>query len=117
MKTVIPLKFAAATIVIFLLAGGAAFADDATPMWDSSCAACHGKDGAGKTMMGGKLNIKDLTDPKVQAALTDAAAAKTIKEGFTDANGMLKMKAFGDKFSDDDIKALVAQIRTFKSAK
>jgi cytochrome c553 len=65
--------------------------------------------------MGRKLAIKDLTDAKVQAALTDDQATKDIKEGITD-NGQTKMKAFGDKLSDDDIKALVAHVRTFKAA-
>lgn len=107
------------TAVAFLLGGSlcwAVAADDATQLWDSNCAACHGKDGKGNTMMGHRLQIKDLTDPKVQAALTDAQATKDIKEGVTE-DGRTKMKAFGDKLSDDQIKALVAHIRSFKSAK
>ncbi len=55
-------------------------------------------------------------DPQIQASFTDALAAKTIKEGVTD-NGTEKMKAFGDKFNDDQIKDLVAQVRSFKPAK
>jgi mono/diheme cytochrome c family protein len=92
-----------------------AVAGDATQTWSMNCAACHGTDGKGATMMGRRLQIKDLTDPKVQASFTDAEAAKNIKEGVTD-NGTEKMKAFGDKLSDDDIKALVAQVRSFKPA-
>jgi len=46
-------------------------------------------------MMGRKLGIKDLTDPSVQASLTDAQAATDIKDGVT-VNGTQKMKAFGD---------------------
>jgi mono/diheme cytochrome c family protein len=102
-----------------LLAGvgcWSAAAGDATEMWNMNCAACHGKDGKGQTMMGHKLQIKDLTDEKVQASFTDAEATKAIKEGVTD-NGQTKMKAFGDKFSDDDVKALVAKVRAFKPAK
>ena len=62
-------------------------------MWNENCAACHGKDGKGKTMMGRKLQIKDMTDPKDQASFTDAKATKTIKEGITD-NGKVKMKPY-----------------------
>jgi mono/diheme cytochrome c family protein len=102
-----------------ILAGGAccwsARAGDATANWNSNCAACHGKDGKGQTMMGRKLGIKDLTDPKVQASFDDAQAIKDIKEGVTE-DGKEKMKAFGDKFSDDEIKALVAHVRSFKPA-
>jgi mono/diheme cytochrome c family protein len=91
-------------------------ADDSAQLWNSNCAACHGKDGKGQTMMGRKLQIKDLTDSKVQDSLTDADATKDIKEGITD-NGQTKMKAFGEKFSDDQIKDLVAHVRSFKPAK
>ena len=105
------------TAVAALFAGAfcwTAAAADATANWNGNCAACHGKDGKGDTPVGRKLQIKDLTDPKIQDALTDAAATKDIKEGVTD-NGTTKMKAFADKFSDDEIKALVAQIRSFKA--
>ena len=109
----------AKTIVMACLFGGAlcwsAAAGDVTATWNLNCAACHGKDGKGQTMMGRKFGIKDLTDAKVQAALTDDQAIKDIKEGVTE-NGQTKMKAFADKLSDEDVKALVAHIRSFKSA-
>jgi mono/diheme cytochrome c family protein len=110
---------ATTTVMAALFAGAfcwSAAAADATANWNANCAMCHGKDGKGDTMIGHKLQIKDLTDPKVQDALTDADATKDIKDGITE-NGTTKMKAFGDKFSDDEIKALVAQVRSFKAAK
>jgi cytochrome c6 len=110
---------ATTTVLAALFAGAfcwTAAAADASANWASSCASCHGKDGKADTPVGRRMQIKDLTDAKVQDALTDAAATKDIKEGITD-NGTTKMKGFGDKFSDDEIKALVAQIRTFKAAK
>ena len=106
------------TAAAFLLGGAfswSALAGDATALWNANCAACHGKDGKGQTMMGRKLEIKDLTDAKVQAALTDEQATKDIKDGVVE-NGQTKMKAFGTKLSDDDIKALVAHVRSFKAA-
>jgi mono/diheme cytochrome c family protein len=106
------------TVVVFLFGFACcrfAVAADVPDNWNSNCAACHGKDGKGLTMMGRKLGIKDLTDAKVQASFDDAQATKTIKEGVTE-NGREKMKAFGDKFSDDEIKALVARVRSFKAA-
>jgi mono/diheme cytochrome c family protein len=112
MKTKLSTKI---TVGALLLGGLSARADDVNTIWDTNCTACHGKDGKGSTMMGRKLDIKDLTDVKVQASFTDADATKTIKEGVT-VNGTEKMKAFGDKLSDDDIKALVAQVRSFKPA-
>ena len=88
-----------ATIVAAFFAGAfcrSAAAGDATQMWNENCAACHGKDGKGKTMMGRKLQIKDMTDSKDQASFTDAKATKTIKEGITD-NGQVKMKPYRRK--------------------
>ena len=88
-------------------------AADAKANWDANCVQCHGKDGKADTKMGKTLNAKDLTDPKVQAAFTDAKATESIKNGVKE-NGKTTMKAFGDKLNDADIKALVAYVRTLK---
>jgi mono/diheme cytochrome c family protein len=103
------------SIVISLLAAlsTSIYAADAKALWDANCAQCHGKDGHADTKMGKKLNAKDLTDPKVQAEFTDAKATQSIKEGVKE-NGKTTMKAFGGKLTDDDIKALVAYVRTLK---
>ena len=113
MKTKTQAKLTIATV---LLAGAfcwTASAQDASALWNSNCAACHGKDGKGQTMMGKKLSIKDLTDANVQAALTDDQITQDIKDGITQ-DGETKMKSFSSKLSDDQIKALVAQVRSFK---
>jgi mono/diheme cytochrome c family protein len=103
------------SIVISLLAAlsTSIYAADAKALWDTNCAQCHGKDGHADTKMGKKLNAKDLTDPKVQAAFTDAKATQSIKEGVKE-NGKTTMKAFAGKLTDDEIKALVAYVRTLK---
>ena len=88
-------------------------AADAKTNWDTLCAKCHGEDGKGQTKMGQKLGIKDYTDPKVQEALKDDAAFKAIKEGLKADDGKTLMKP-AEGMSDDDIKALVAYMRTFK---
>ncbi len=92
---------------------GAAMADDAGTLFGKNCAACHGKDGSGNTPAGKKLNVKDFTDPKVQAEMKDEEMIKAIKEGIKDG-GKTKMKPFGEKLSDEDVKALVAYVRSFK---
>jgi len=89
------------------------FGADAKENWDKTCAKCHGPDGKGDTKMGQKLSIKDLTDAKLQAELKDDQAFKAIKEGIKDNEGKIKMKP-AEGLSDDDIKALVAQVRKFK---
>jgi mono/diheme cytochrome c family protein len=100
-------------MAILIASAGMASAADASALWNQHCASCHGKDGSGSTMMGKKLAVKDYRDAKVQAAFSDAEAARAIKEGVKE-NGKEKMKSFGSKLSDADIKALVAYIRSFK---
>ena len=87
-------------------------AADAKENWEKNCAKCHGADGAGKTKMGEKFKVKDYTDAAVQGALKDDALTKAIKEGVKEGESV-KMKAFSD-LSDDEVKALVAHIRSFK---
>ena len=81
--------------------------------WTSSCARCHGADGKGQTNMGHRLGAKDYSDAAIQAALTDEAAFKAIKEGFKDQDGKTVMRPTPN-LSDDEIKGLVAYMRTFK---
>ena len=101
------------SIAIATLAALTARAEDAKALYENSCAKCHGSDGKGDTKMGKKLGAKDYTDPKVQAALTDDAAAKAIKEGQKAADGKSLMKPT-EGVSDSDVKGLVAYLRTFK---
>jgi mono/diheme cytochrome c family protein len=106
-------KTALLIIAPIILCAGAASAADATGLWNQHCASCHGKDGGGDTMMGKKLSVKDYRDSKVQSAFSDGEAAKAIREGVKE-NGKDKMKPFKEKLSDEDVKALVAYIRSFK---
>jgi mono/diheme cytochrome c family protein len=108
MKTILALA-----ISLFFLPAIFVRAADVKTNWDNDCAQCHGKDGRADTKMGKLLNAKDLTDPKVQAEFTDAKAAQSIKEGVKQ-NGKTTMKAFAGKLTDDEIKALVAYVRTLK---
>jgi cytochrome c553 len=89
-----------------------ASAADVKENWDKNCAKCHGPDGKGDTKMGKKLEIKDFTDAKVQAALKDDAMFKAIKEGVKDGE-KTRMKAV-EGLSDEEMKALVTYIRAFK---
>jgi mono/diheme cytochrome c family protein len=90
---------------IILASAGIGFAADAAANWAQHCASCHGKDGSGNTMMGKKLGVKDYTK---EQSFSDAEATNVIK------NGKGKMKAYKDKLSDADVKALVAYVRSLK---
>lgn len=106
-------KLLTLSIAIIAVSALSASAADAKASYESNCAKCHGADGKGQTKMGQKLGVKDYTDAKVQADLKDDAAIKAIKEGLKDKDGKTLMKP-AEGMSDDDIKALVAYMRTFK---
>jgi len=89
-----------------------ASAADVKETWDKSCAKCHGPDGKGDTKMGKKLDIKDLTDAKVQGSLKDEEMFKAIKEGVKDGE-KTKMKA-AEGLNDQDMQSLVKYVRTLK---
>jgi cytochrome c1 len=111
-KTVKTTKLAL-LIVVLVAPTLVASAGDAKALYEKDCAKCHGTDGKGETKMGKKLGAKDYTDPKVQAALTDEAGFKATKEGLKDKEGKVLMKP-AEGTSDEDVKALVAYMRTFK---
>jgi len=96
------------TVTTLIAAAGIACAADTSELWAKNCASCHAKDGSGNTVMGKKSGVEDYQDAKVQAKFTDAEAIDIIK------NGKEKMKSFKDKLTDDEIKSLVATIRSFK---
>ena len=89
-------------------------AGDVKPLYEKECAKCHGADGKGETKMGKRLGVKDYTDSKVQAELKDDAACKAIKDGLKDKKtDKTLMKPF-DTLKEDEIKALVEHMRSFK---
>jgi len=75
-------------------------------IFKSKCAMCHGADGTGSAI-GKKMGVQDLTSPEVQKQ-TDAQLTATI------SNGKDKMPEFGDKLTAEEIKSVVAYIRTLK---
>jgi cytochrome c553 len=99
-----------------LVAGAVSLrAADAKENYEKNCAKCHGPDGKGDTKMGQKLGVKDYTSAKVQEGMKDEEMTKAIKEGVKEKDSdKVKMKAFGETFSADEIKALVAHVRSLK---
>lgn len=107
------------TMIMAIVLGVAATftvrAADVKDNWNTLCAKCHGQDGKGQTKIGVRLGVKDFTDPKVQADLKDDAAFKALKEGLKNDDDKTLMKPF-DSLSDDEIKALIAYVRTLKAS-
>jgi cytochrome c553 len=88
-------------------------AADAPANWTKHCASCHGKDGKGQTKAGKMAGVKDQTDPQYQAGLKEDKMFAAIKDGLKEGDKE-KMKPFKDKLSDDEIKALIAHVRSLK---
>ena len=90
-------------------------ADDAAANYKESCSGCHGDTGKGDGPKAAKLSVKvgDLTDCAKMAKVSDDIMFKVIKEGGPAANLNKAMNGFGDAFEDNDIKGLVAYIRSF----
>lgn len=73
------------------------------------CVMCHGPEGKGFPA----LKSQDFTDPKWQASVKDKELFEVIKNGKKDTH----MPAFGDKLKDDEIKLIVAHLRTLGGKK
>jgi mono/diheme cytochrome c family protein len=82
---------------------------DGATLFQQKCAMCHAKDGKGYSA----IKTPDFTSPKWQADTSDKEIVETIKKG---KNGT-PMKAFGDSLKEDEIQALLEQIRSFNSEK
>ncbi len=100
-------------LALGLAATASVRAADAKANFTAKCAMCHGQDGKGETKAGVKMGAKNFTDAKVQTAMKDEEMVKAIKEGLK-KDGKTKMKAYGENFSDTEIKDLVAYVRKFK---
>jgi mono/diheme cytochrome c family protein len=85
-----------------------ALAQDAgADVYKQKCSLCHGDTGKGDTPAGQAFKAASFSDPAV-IKVSDADRALVIK------NGKGKMPAFGDSISPDQVKAVLAYIRTLE---
>ncbi|HKE56515.1 MAG TPA: cytochrome c [Pyrinomonadaceae bacterium] len=80
---------------------------DGMALYGSKCAICHGKDGSGTAQWRGK-GQPDLSSAEWQKSRSDSQIAERIRQG----KG--KMPPFGKKLSDEEVTALVKQVRNFR---
>lgn len=92
------------TVIAGLAFSGAAFAQTGAELFKAKCAMCHGPDG---TKENPGMGIKSLAGAEVQKA-SDADLTTAISKG----KG--KMPAYAGKLTDDQIKSLVAYVRSLK---
>jgi cytochrome c oxidase cbb3-type subunit 3 len=98
---------AAAIVSVSALALPAAAQTGHSDNYQTYCSVCHGDDGKGQTPKGKEKGARDFTNAKWQKSADDARLEDSI------AKGKGKMPAFKAKLSDDDIKALVKEVRSF----
>ncbi len=79
--------------------------DSGAATYKTKCAACHGADGKGQTTIGKADKIRDLSSAEVQQQ-SDADLTAII------ATGKGKMPAYGKSLKPDQVKELVAHIRS-----
>jgi mono/diheme cytochrome c family protein len=81
-------------------------ADERSENFQMFCSVCHGDNGKGQTEEGRKKKARDLTNAKWQDTIDDARIVRSITKGHE------KMPSFEKKLSADEIKALVAEVRS-----
>jgi mono/diheme cytochrome c family protein len=98
-------RMVAVVLSLMVFASLSTFAQSAgETLFKSKCAMCHGADGSGKTVMGEKLQIRDLRSADAQKQ-SDAELTQIITKGKN------KMVAYESKLTKEQIDQLVAHIR------
>jgi mono/diheme cytochrome c family protein len=99
------LALLAFVLFIFALTPALVVAQDGAATFKAKCAMCHGPDGTGKTAMGEKLKIRDLSSADVQKQ-SNADLTQIVTKGKE------KMPSYDGKLTKEQIDQVVAHIRT-----
>jgi mono/diheme cytochrome c family protein len=85
-------------------------------VWKAKCASCHGQTGKGDTEKGQQMKVDDMTTAAFQAK-SDDDWKKAITNGVhTEKAGVKQdMPSFKDELTPDQLNAVTAYIRTFKT--
>lgn len=92
-------------VAALVLPAGVRPDDKSAATYKQKCVACHGADGKGETPTGKALKVRSFASPET-AKMSDEQLATVI------ANGKEKMPNYGASLKPDEVKALVAYIRT-----
>jgi cytochrome c6 len=98
---------ALASASLFLFVAPTTAQDDGAALYKTKCAVCHGADGKGDTPLGKNFKLRDLGSDEVQKQ-TDAELTAIT------ADGKGKMPSYKGKLTDEQIKQLVAFMRSLK---
>ena len=111
---------AVAALALISTAAQAADLTAAASSYSDTCAKCHGPAGKGdgpkaaelKDKEGKLVAIGDLSDCAKMSKITDDEMFKELKEGGASVGKSKFMTAYGDAMEDDEIKGLIAYVRT-----
>ena len=92
---------------VFALATTAVAQGSGADTYKSKCQMCHAADGSGNTPAGKSTKVNSFNSPDVVKMSDDDLIAVTKK-------GKNKMPAYAGKLSDDQIKDVVAYVRTLQ---
>jgi len=115
-----PAISAVAALALFSTTARAADLTAAASSYSDTCAKCHGPTGKGdgpkakdlKDKEGKPMSVGDLSDCAKMAKVTDDDMFKELKEGGQAVGKSKLMTPYGDAMEDDEIKAMVAYVRT-----
>jgi len=102
----------AADVVEAAAAGGF----DARATFNTACAACHGQAGDGAGPAGAVLQPRpaDFTDPAFWATRDDERIFTSISQGAVAVGGSPLMVGWSNSYDEDEIRALVEYVKTFR---
>jgi mono/diheme cytochrome c family protein len=83
---------------------------DGAVLFDTTCAVCHAHDGRGVPAMRAQFGVPDLSDAAVQSKLTDEQVLNVIRNGSQNR----RMPPWRGVYSEEQLRALVAHVRSFK---
>lgn len=117
MKKIIAIAVAAGLMAPVV--AGAQSGENGKKVYTAKCVSCHGEKGDGNGPAGKALKPKptDFTDEKAMSGKADEELIKVTKEGGKAVGKSPLMAAFGGQLKDEEIKDLVAYVRTFAKKK
>jgi mono/diheme cytochrome c family protein len=87
-------------------------------LYETHCAICHGLagkgDGAGAKVI--RQSMRDFSNPVAMRGVEDRFLFEIIKKGSSQFGRSNAMPSWGMKLSDDEIRAVVAHLRSLASA-
>ncbi len=105
------IRYGAVTLALLFAVPAAAEEPKRSALWNAYCVVCHGPDGKAQTEEGKKKGARNLSDARWQATVSDDRLHDSIRRGRD------KMPSFGNKLSEEQIRALIAEVRSLAAAK